>query len=79
MSSKKQIPTIIEIPKSELKELDKLIRTYRNKHIRNSQEIVDKVFEDNPTLLPKIKKGKVSKSIAELREIVWNEYLKDEV
>ena len=79
MSDKKQIPAIIDIPKSELKELDKLIRTYRNKHIRNSQEIVDKVFEENPKLLPKIKKGNVSKSIAELREIVWNEYLKDEV
>ncbi len=79
MNNKSRIPAIIEIPKSELKELDKFIRTYRQKHIRTSQEIVDKVFGDNPTLLPKIKKGNVSKSIAELREIVWNEYLKDEV
>jgi hypothetical protein len=79
VNNKNQIPAVIEIPKSELKELDKLIKTYRKKYIRNSQEIVDKVFKENPSILPKIKKGNVSKSIAELREIVWNEYLLDEV
>lgn len=79
MNNKNQIPIIIEIPQSELKELDKLIKVYRKKYIRNSQEIVDKVFKENPSILPKIKKGNVSQSIAELREIVWNEYLLDEV
>lgn len=79
MSKKKQIPSIIEIPQTELKELDKLIKSYRKKYIRNSQEIVDKVFKENPSILPKIKDGNVSKPIAELREIVWNEYLIDEV
>ena len=79
MSNKNQIPAIIEIPQTELKELDKLIKSYRKKYIRNSQEIVDKVFKENPTILPKIKKGNVSEPIAELREIVWNEYLVDEV
>ena len=79
MSNKSQIPAIIEIPQTELKELDKLIKSYRKKYIRTSQEIVDKVFKENPTILPKIKKGNVSKPIAELREIVWNEYLIDEV
>jgi hypothetical protein len=79
VSNKNQIPAIIEIPQTELKELDKLIKSYRKKYIRNSQEIVDKVFKENPTILPKIKKGNVSEPIAELREIVWNEYLVDEV
>ncbi|HIE45850.1 MAG TPA: hypothetical protein EYP87_06775, partial [Flavobacteriaceae bacterium] len=79
MSKKKQIPSIIEIPQTELKELDKLIKSYRKKYIRNSQEIVDKVFKESPSILPKIKDGNVSKPIAELREIVWNEYLIDEV
>lgn len=79
MSDKNKIPSIIEIPQTELKELDKLIKSYRKKHIRNSQEIVDKVFKENPSILPKIKEGNVSKPIAELREIVWNEYLVDEV
>ena len=73
------IPVIIEIPSSELKEFDKLIKTYRKKHIRSSQEIVDKIFKENASIFPRIKKGSVSKSIVELREIVWNEYLKDEV
>jgi len=79
LSKKNKIPVIIEIPQTGLKELDKLIKSYRKKHIRSSQEIVDKVFKENPSILPKIKKGNVSKSIAELREIVWDEYLKDEV
>jgi len=79
VSKKKQIPSIIEIPQTELKELDKLIKSYRKKYIRNSQEIVDKVFKESPSILPKIKDGNVSKPIAELREIVWNEYLIDEV
>ena len=79
MSNKNKIPTIIEIPQTELKEFDKLIKSYRNKNIRNSQEIVDKVFKENPSILPKIKEGNVSTPIAELREIVWNEYLVDEV
>lgn len=79
MSNNNQIPAIIEIPQTELKELDKLIKSYRKKYIRNSQEIVDKVFKENPTILPKIKKGNVSNPIAELREIVWNEYLIGEV
>ncbi len=79
MHTKNKIPAIFEIPQSELKELDKLIKSYRKKHIRNSQEIVDKVFKENPSILPKIKNGNVSKSIAALRKIVWDEYLLDEV
>ena len=79
MNDLQKIPLIIEIPPSEQKELDKLIKTYRKKHIRNSQEIVEKVFTENQSFFSKIAKGEVSKSIRELREIVWAEYLKDEV
>ena len=79
MNNKTNIPIIIEIPNNEQKELDKLIKTYRKKYIRTSQEIVEKVFIENQVFLNKISKGEVSKSIAELREIVWAEYLKDEV
>lgn len=79
MNNKNNIPVIIEIPTDEQKELDKLIKTYRKKYIRNSQEIVEKVFLENKIFLTKISNREVSKSIAELREIVWTEYLKDEV
>ena len=79
MNIKTNIPIIIEIPVHEQKELDNLIKAYRKKYIRTSQEIEEKVFLENQLFLTNISKGKVSKSIAELREIVWNEYLKDEV
>lgn len=79
MNYKNNIPVIIEIPTNEQKELDKLIKTYRKNHIRSSQEIVEKVFIENQSFFTKISNGEVSKSIAELREIVWAEYLKDEV
>ncbi len=79
MSNRSEIPAIIEIPESELKELDRLIKSYRKKHIRSAQEIVDKVLGENRPIFSKIRKGKVSQSIAELREVVWDEYLKDEV
>ncbi|WP_233901220.1 type II restriction endonuclease [Tenacibaculum piscium] len=79
MNNKTNIPVIIEISTNEQKELDKLIKTYRKKYIRTSQEIVEKVFLENESFLTKISNGEVSKSVADLREIVWAEYLKDEV
>lgn len=79
MKNQNNIPIIIEIPQNEQKELDKLIKKYRKEHIRNSQEIVDKVFKENKSFIKQVQKGNVSKSIADLREIVWKEYLEDEV
>ena len=79
MSNKNNIPIITAIPEQEQKELDKLIKSYRKKHIRTSQIIVDKVFEENKSYIKEVQNGNVSNSIAELREIVWREYLKDEV
>lgn len=73
------IPLITDIPESEEKELDKLIKSYRKKHIRSSNEIVEKVFLENKKFLPRVRNREVSTSISELREIVWAEYLKDEV
>lgn len=79
MNKKTNIPIIIEIPKDEQKELENLIKKYRKQHIRISQEIVEKVFNENKSFIKQVQKGNVSKSIANLREVVWKEYLEDEV
>ena len=79
MNKKENIPVIIEIPKKELEKFDILIKQYRTKYIRTSQEIVELVLTDNKIYLQQIKSKKVSKCIADLREIVWQEYLVDEV
>lgn len=76
---KTSLPIIIEIPAKEVLELDKLIKTYRKSHIRNSIELVNKTIIDQPTFINQIKEGKVSEAISKLRELAWNEYLKDEV
>jgi hypothetical protein len=70
---------LFEIPKYELKEFDKLIREYRNKYIKNSQIIVDKVMEDSDHLSKAIKDSNISSCIYELRELSWHKYLIDEV
>lgn len=79
MTENTTIPVIVEIPSEEQKEFDKLIKSHRKKHIRTSQEIVSKVFNETPSFLKEIEDGKVSNSILALRELVWNEYLEDEV
>ena len=79
MVKNQDFSVIIEIPNNEEETFDKLIKSCRSKHIRTSQEIVDKIFKEQPVYLQNIKKGDVSKSILGLRELVWNEYLKYEV
>lgn len=79
MSKTDNIPVIIEIPKEEQDNFDALIKQYRTKYIRSSQEIVDLVLKENKNYLNQIKSKNVSKCISELREIVWQEYLRDEV
>ncbi len=76
MTKKTTIPVITEIPAEEQKEFDKLIKLHRKKYIRTSQEIVNKVFSETPRFLEEVANGNVSKSILELRELVWSEYLK---
>lgn len=73
------IPLIFEIPKKELDKFDELIKLYRAKHIRTSQEIVEYALLENQEFIKQIKLKLVSKCIFELREIVWQEYLLDEV
>lgn len=75
----KKIPFVIEIPEEEQNEFDKLIKQYRTKSIRSSQEIVDLILYENSNFQELIDSKKVSKCIAEMREIAWQEFLKDEV
>ncbi len=79
MSKIDEIPVIIDIPKQELDKFDTLIKQYRTKYIRTSQEIVEFALSENQEYLKQIKSKHVSKCISELREIVWQEYLLDEV
>ena len=79
MSKIDEIPVIIDIPKQELDKFDTLIKQYRTKYIRTSQEIVEFALAQNQEYLKQIKSKHVSKCISELREIVWQEYLLDEV
>lgn len=79
MSKIDEIPVIIDIPKQELDKFDTLIKQYRIKYIRTSQEIVEFALAQNLEYLKQVKSKQVSKCISELREIVWQEYLLDEV
>lgn len=79
MSNSKHIPIIIEIPKSEAAVFDKKIKEYRVKYIRKSDAIVESVLAKNLSLLEDIKSQRVSQVIFTLRELVWKEYLEDEV
>lgn len=71
--------TIIDIPQEELVQFDTIIKKYRTEYIRSSQEIVDLVLEKNKNFQKLIKNKQISECIANLREIVWQEYLKNEV
>lgn len=77
-SNMKNIPLIVEVPKDEQQKFDLLIKNYR-RSIRSSQEIVDLVFSENKHYIKDIKDKKVSKTIFDIREVAWQEFLKDEV
>ncbi len=79
MADRSKIPFITEIPAEEEVEFNKLIKSHRKKYIHTSQEIVEKVFLGSPDFQKGIKNNQISSSIKKLRELVWNEYLKDEV
>lgn len=79
MSNNNDIPIIIDIPKKELEAFDSLIKSYRNEYIRSSQEIVEITISKNKDYLKLIESKNVSKCISLMREIVWQEYLIDEV
>ena len=70
---------ITEVPKDEQKTFDALIKDYRKRHIRTTEELLKSIVKENKDLINKIKNKNVSKSIQTLRELVWQEYLTDEV
>lgn len=70
---------IVGIPSEEAKELDKFIKSYRSEYIRSPQEIVEQAFLNHQTFVTQISKRQISDAIAELRTMVWNIYLEDEV
>lgn len=79
MNNTSQIPSIIEIPPQELEDFDILIRKYRMDHIRSSAEIVEVAMLNNHKFIEQLESRKVSECIRDLREVVWQEYLLDEV
>ncbi|MEA3491383.1 MAG: type II restriction endonuclease [Campylobacterota bacterium] len=74
-----QMPIITQIPHTEQKEFDNLIKKYRQKYIRNSKLIVDSVYEESNKYHQSILAQNVSGAIRDLREEVWQLYLEDEV
>jgi hypothetical protein len=74
-----QMPIITQIPPTEQKEFDNLIKKYRQKYIRNSKLIVDSVYEESNKYHQSILAQNVSGAIRDLREEVWQLYLEDEV
>lgn len=70
---------ITEVPEDEQKSFDTLIKNYRKKHIRTTEELLESIIQENTELIKQIKKHEVSKSIQILRELVWQTYLTDEV
>ena len=74
-----KLPLILKVPESEISTFKKYIKSCRSKHIRSSQEIVDLVFEQNPSFKEQILNGEISNTISSLREIGYNLFLEDEV
>ena len=70
---------ITEVPKDEQKTFDALIKDYRKQHIRTTEALVESIVKENKNLIEQIKSKNVSKTIQDLRELVWQAYLADEV
>ncbi len=75
----RHIPIITEIPASEQKDFDALIKQYRALYISNSSKIVEEIFTQNHHYHDSILKHHISDTIRDLREAVWQRYLEDEV
>ncbi len=76
----KHIPLVINISDEESIKFDVLIKEYRTKYIRTSAEVLDNILSSSTDILSSINDSKcVSEAIFKLRELVWEEYLKDEV
>jgi len=70
---------VTEVPKSEQKAFDTLIKDYRKKYIRTTETLLQSIVTNHKNLIKNIKNQDVSKSIQTLRELVWQAYLSDEV
>jgi len=75
----KHVHLITEVPKDEQKSFDALIKEYRKKHIRTTEELLQCIVQKHKKLIEQIQNKEVSKSIQILRELVWQAYLTDEV
>jgi hypothetical protein len=80
MSKKTIIPIVIKINEEEAHIFDEKIKEYRSKYVRPSQEIVDSMCLKNREIIKTITIDRsVSKLIHQLRDDVYEEFLKDEL
>jgi len=77
--SMQDVHLITEVPKDEQKSFDALIKEYRKKYIRTTEEILQYIVQANKKIIKQIQNKEVSESIQILRELVWQAYLADEV
>lgn len=68
----------VDISQDESDQFDSLIKEYRRRYIRTPKTIVASVFESDAHLMKLISERNISKCIFDLRERIWEEYLKDE-
>ena len=73
-------PIVIELTDQEKDTFDTFIKESRGTIIRSSQVIVDEIFSLKGDLSRRVGFGEdISQLIKDLREEVWQEFLKDEV
>jgi len=70
---------IAEIPELDKIIFDNLIKDYRLKYIRSSKTIVDLIYANQNYNEQILRSKDISKLIFELRQLVWQEFLTDEV
>lgn len=70
---------LIEISKEETQKFDEFIKKYRDKYIRNSSQVIDDILLKDKNLDNIFQAKEISNYILLLRELVWQEYLKDEI
>lgn len=73
------MPLITDLPETEQATFDKLIRQKRAQHIRTPDQTVEATLEHSVSFAEAVLKKEISSTIKQFRELVWEEYLKDEV
>lgn len=74
----KGLLSITEIPEKEQVQLDNLIKKSRQKYIRSSYDIAKEIIDKHPELQDAIRSKKISTTIFNMRELVWQAYLIEE-